>query len=608
MYITDFASLTSKIGEKKVEVAGFVHSIRDHGGLIFVDVRSNGELLQCTANPTLFAEAFAVCESLHNEYTVVLKGTVQARDSDAINPNIATGKIELMIELATVISTAKPMPFNIHAEDNQLAGEEIRLKYRYLDLRREKLHKLMKTRHKMFLEVRNWFDAEDFVEIATPILANSSPEGARDFLVPSRLQQGSFYALPQAPQQFKQLLMVGGFSKYFQIAACFRDEDPRADRAYGEFYQIDAEIAWADPEYIRALSEKLVREVFSKFTAKKLASPEFIQIDHAEALEKYGSDKPDLRYDLAWKDVKPLFVGSGFGAFANLCGVDTARVQALIVPGGADKFSRSDLDKVQEIGRSFGLPGIAYIQVGESEMKSPIFKFLADSEAEIEAKKAEIKQYLGLKNNDLVLFIANENRHIVYKAQHEMRKYIGRHLTLIDDSVMQFVWINNFPFFEKDEKTGKIEFGHNPFSVWKGGLATLQEAQTKGEEALLALKAQQYDIAVNGYEVLSGGVRNQDPVALREVFKICGYTDEEVESKFGHMLEAYSYGAPTHAGFAWGIDRLFMVLVGEENIREIFAFPKNGSGFDLMMKSPSDVRDSQLKELGIKVLNVKVLV
>jgi aspartyl-tRNA synthetase len=605
MLHTDFRLINKSFIDTSIEVGGFVHTIRDHGGLIFIDLRSQTDILQCVIDPETNPEMFKKAESVHSEYVLKITGRVIARSAETINPKLPTGEIEIEIDKLEIVSKAKTMPFDIHAEDGNLAGEETRLKYRYLDLRREKLKKMMTQKHKLFLAVRNWFDSQDFIEVTTPILANSSPEGARDFLVPSRIHPGKFYALPQAPQQFKQLLMVGGFNKYFQLAPCFRDEDPRADRHPGDFYQIDAEIAWADQESIFALCEKLTKECLMNFSDKKLAEEQFIRLRYDESMDKYGSDKPDLRYDLAWADAKPVFKNSGFKVFADLCENDKSRVQALVIKNAVDKFSRSDLDRVQDIGRQYGLPGIAYIQYFEDGAKSPIFKFFGDTEEIIEAKKAELKQHFGLETGDLVLFIANPDKNIVYKAQNQMRQHIAKHLGVIDQSILRFAWVYDFPFYEKDDKTQKIDFGHNPFGVWKPNegqtaLETLEEAIKN--ESLLDLRAIQYDLTLNGYEVLSGGVRNSNPEALLAAFKVAGYTEEEVRLKFKHMMEAYEFGAPPHAGFAWGLERLFMILMEEDNIREIIAFPKNGSGMDVMTNSPSFVSPKQLKELSIKVV------
>jgi aspartyl-tRNA synthetase len=603
--INDFRHLNLTSVGQTLTVGGFVHTIRDHGGLIFIDLRSQSDILQCVVNPEKNAEAFKMAEKVHSEYVLKITGKVIPREAEAINPKLPTGEIEIEIENLEIVSKAKTMPFDIHADGGNLAGEETRLKYRYLDLRREKLKKMMTQKHKLFLAVRNWFDQEDFIEVTTPILANSSPEGARDYLVPSRIHPGKFYALPQAPQQFKQLLMVGGFNKYFQIAPCFRDEDPRADRHPGDFYQIDAEIAWADQESIFALCEKLTKECLINFSDKRLAEEQFIRLRYDESMDKYGSDKPDLRYDLAWQDAKPVFKNSNFKVFADLCENDKSRVQALVIKNSVDKFSRSDLDRVQDIGRQYGLPGIAYIQYFEEGAKSPIFKFFGDTDEIIEAKKVELLKHFDLQTGDLVLFIANPDKNIVHKAQNQMRQHIAKHLGVIDESILRFAWVYDFPFYEQDEKTQKIDFGHNPFGVWKPNegqtaLETLEEAIKT--DSVLDLRAIQYDLTLNGYEVLSGGVRNSNPEALLAAFKVAGYTEEEVRAKFKHMMEAYEFGAPPHAGFAWGLERIFMILMEEDNIREIIAFPKNGSGIDVMTNSPSEVSPKQLKELSIKVV------
>lgn len=589
----EFEQIGKSLIGQEITVGGFVHSVRDHGGLIFVDLRKDNELVQCVFNPEHNAEIFHMAEKLHPEAVIKVTGKIDARSQETVNPKITTGEVEIISETLEILAPSKPLPFDVHATDS-LANEELRLTYRYLDLRREHVRNMLIQKHKLFLAVRNWFDSEGFVEIQTPILANSTPEGARDYLVPSRMHPGKFYALPQAPQQFKQLLMVGGFSKYFQIAPCFRDEDPRADRHPGDFYQIDGEIAWADEEAIHELSRRLIIDVFSKFSDKKLIDEDLTQIPFAEAMDKYGSDKPDLRYDLAWQDAKPIFKGSGFKVFADLCEDKKARVQALHLTGVVDQFTRSDLDRIQDIGREFGLPGIAYIQYFEDGAKSPIFKFLGEEKSE------ELKKHFGAKTGDLILFIANPDKDVVWKAQNQMRQHIAKKLDLIDETKLKFAWIDSFPMFEVDEKTGEIDFMHNPFSAWHGGLPAFQEALQN--RTVTDLIARQYDIVCNGYEVLSGGVRNTDSIAQKEVFKALGIPEEEVESKFGHMLEAYRYGAPTHAGFAWGLDRLFMVLTGEENIRETIAFPKNGTGMDLMMNSPSEIPSKDLKTLGINVI------
>ena len=604
MIHTDFGTINkSQVGES-FEVGGFAHSVRDHGGLIFIDLRSENNILQCVADPERSKEVFDTAGTVGPEYVLRVVGTLRARDESLINPNIPTGEVELDITEVEVISKAKTLPFNIYEDktSDNLANEDIRLKYRYLDLRRTHLKDILTKRSKLMMDVRNWFAAEDFVDIATPILANSSPEGARDYLVPSRLHPGKFYALPQAPQQFKQLLMVGGFNKYIQIAPVFRDEDPRADRLVGDFYQIDAEIAWADEDYIYDVSNRVINEVFAKHTDKELMDTEMIKIKYDDAMDWYGSDKPDMRYDLKWQDAKSVFKDCGFKVFADMCEDDESRLHALHIEGAVDKFSRSDLDKVQKIGRDNGLPGIAYIQYAEEGPKSPIFKFFSEDQAEVDAKVVEITEFFGAKEGDLILFVANPDKGVVHKATGQMRKHIATKLEMIDDTKIRFVWVDGFPMFEEED--GKFDFAHNPFGLWEGGLDVLKEAKAEGKEALLKIRARQYDIALNGYEVLSGGVRNPNPEALMEAFKVVGYTEEEIKSKFGHMMEAYSYASPVHAGFAWGVARIIMVLLGEDNVREVVAFPKNGSGIDAMTNSPNTVRQENIDELGLSVAEV----
>ena len=596
--IIDFKTIKdTKVGTT-MRVGGFVHTIRDHGGLIFIDLRNDRDLVQCVVDPSNNIDAFRIAEALHNEYVIEVSGAIRERSPETINDNLINGKIELVAEEITIIAESKTLPYDLHNEE-QMAGEEIRLKYRYLDLRREKMHRMLQLRHQFILRTRNWFDNQGFVEVTTPILANSSPEGARDYLVPSRIHEGRFYALPQAPQQFKQLLMVGGFNKYFQIAPCFRDEDPRADRHPGDFYQLDVEMAWSGQEEVFANVEEYIRNVYTKseLTSKKIKGS-FERLTYDEAMDCYGTDKPDLRYDLKWLDAKKYFVGSGFGVFASLSEKKSARVQALVLKSMVDNFSRAQLDKIQAIGRDFGLPGIAYIQYFKDEAKSPIFKFLSDEE------RKKLEEGLNLETGDLVLFLANENKNIVHKAQNKIRQHIALKENLIDESELAFAWITDFPFFEMDEDTGTVDFSHNPFSMWQSdeGLDALETLRKhKADGNLLELKAIQYDLACNGYEILSGGRRNNIPEAILEAFTVVGYSQEEVRTKFPHMLEAYEYGAPYHAGYAMGLERMIMILADESNIREVIPFPKNGSGIDVMTNSPSHVSKKQLSELSLKV-------
>jgi aspartyl-tRNA synthetase len=607
MFITNFKQINDTLIDSQITIGGYINTIRDHGGLLFFDVRSFGNYIQTVVSPDNQA-VFEIAKTIHNEYVVELTGRLQRRTADTINPKISHGDKELVIDQIKIVAKAKQLPFDIHADN--LANEDLRLRYRYIDLRRTKLQDLLVSKHKLVLAIRNYFDAQDFVEVQTPILANSSPEGARDYLVPSRIHPGKFYALPQSPQQFKQLMMVGGFNKYFQIAPCFRDEDPRADRHPGDFYHIDAEIAWAGEEEVFNFSWALINEVFMKFTTKKLY-PEFTKISYDSAMENYGSDKPEMRIyqdtskpivnNLGWLDSKEVFIDSGFEVFAKLCTEKTSRVQALVIKNAVDKFTRSDLDKVQDLGRSFGLPGIAYFQFTAEGVKSPLLKFFTDSDMTM----SKLNSLTGCETGDLVLFLASQDKELIYKAQKAIRHHIADKLDILKKDEIRFCWINDMPFFEKDEKTGKVDFGHNPFGVFKPfeGLDEMQTLElAKSEDRLLDLRAIQYDVACNGYEVLSGGRRNSNPDLLMKAFEVVGYSQEEVKEKFGHMLEAYAYGAPYHAGFAWGVERLFMIFNDESNIREVIAFPKNGQGMDLVMNSPSSVRPAQLKELNIKTL------
>ena len=570
-------------------------------------MRSFGKYIQTVINPDL-KEQFEIAKSVHNEYVLKITGTLDKRSEDTINPKIENGHIEINITAIEIVAKAKTLPFDIHAEN--LANEELRLTFRYIDLRRPKLQKLLIEKNNLFLAIRNYFNTQGFVEIQTPILANSSPEGARDYLVPSRLYPGKFYALPQAPQQFKQLMMVGGFNKYFQIAPCFRDEDPRADRHPGDFYQIDGEVAWADEKTIYDFSWDLIKNVYSKFTTKTLY-PEMTILPYDTSMESFGSDKPDLRFyqddkdftigNLGWVSVKDVFKTSGFAVFDGLSTNPKSRVQALTIKNGNAQFTRSDLDKIQEIGRSFGLPGLAYFQYTDDGLKSPLLKFFTNPDDTM----ASFDKITTATKGDLVLLLASDNKELVYKAQNAIRKHVATKLNLIKHDEIRFTWINDMPFYSQDEKTGKLDFEHNPFGVFKNfeGMDATQTLETAIKEGrLLELRGIQYDVACNGYEVLSGGQRNSNPELLSKGFQLAGYTEEQVKTNFGHMLEAYSYGAPYHAGFAWGVERLIMIFNDEDNIREVIAFPKNGQGKDLLMNSPASVSAAQHKDLHIKII------
>ena len=568
-----------------VTVAGWVNSRRDHGGLIFIDLRDHQGIIQLVITPEN-NQAFTLAESLRDEFVISATGLIRERAADLKNPNIETGDIELVVESIELLNRSDTPPVNTH-DDGPESSEELRLKYRYLDLRRPSMQKTLKRRAKFYSYLRNYMDQHDFIEVTTPILANSSPEGARDFLVPSRLKPGLFYALPQAPQQFKQLLMVGGLPRYYQIAPCFRDEDPRADRLYGDFYQLDCEMSFVDKgETVRQTVEPLIKSLVTDFAGKKLFSEEIPRISYQESMEKYGVDKPDLRYGMEMIELTEILKDTSFKVFQSPC------VKAICVENGAS-LTRSQIDQFTEKARKLGASGLAYIMYENGTEKSPIAKFLQPEEL------AKIKEATGAKDGDAVFF-CSDDRAKVNKILGQLRIAFANHFNLKDDSIVALCWIVDFPFYEWNDGERKIDFGHNPFSMPKGGLAALEAAET--DEEKLAIVADQYDMVMNGYEICSGAVRNHNPEIMYKVFNILGYGHEYVEKRFGGMLNAFKFGAPPHAGCAFGIERIFMVLNDTKNIRDIVAFPKNGSGIDLMMSSPSFVDEYQLKDAHIQII------
>ena len=566
----------------QITVAGWVHARRDHGGLIFVDLRDYTGLVQLVINPET-TDAFSLAEELRDEFVIRARGYVKERGEGLANPNIDSGTVEIVVDELVILNRAETLPIQPFSE--QQANEELRLKYRYLDLRRPKMQHMLKRRAEMFTMIREFMEGRDFTEVTTPILANSSPEGARDFLIPSRLQQGKFYALPQAPQQFKQLLMVGGVHRYYQMAACFRDEDPRADRLYGEFYQMDAEMSFVeDGEVVRQMFDPMIKKLSTEFAGKELVFEDIPRIPYVEAMEKYGSDKPDLRFDMRLIELTDVFSTTEFGVFKN-----AECVKAICVKDGAS-LTRKQIDHFTDVAKNEGAGGLAYIVFENGEARSPITKFLSEQEL------ADIREKTGAEDSDAVFFGADK-RSIVNAVLGRLRNEFAAHFNLKDPSKIALCWIIDFPFYEWNESGRGLDFGHNPFSMPKGGLAAIQAAET--DEEKLAIVADQYDMVMNGYEICSGGVRNHNPDVLYEVFGVLGFSREYVEEKFGAMLGAFKFGAPPHAGLAYGVDRMFMELMGENNIREIIAFPKNGSGVDVMMNSPSIVDPAQLKELGL---------
>ena len=585
------AETSAEVG-KNITVAGWVHSRRDHGGLIFIDLRDHTGLVQLVINPEQ-AEAFRLAESLRDEFVIRASGVVTERGEGLKNPNIASGNVEIVVENLEILNRAETLPIQPFAEENQ-AGEDLRFKYRYLDLRRPKMQEMLQKRAEMYRRIRQYMDERQFIEIQTPILANSSPEGARDFLIPSRLQEGKFYALPQAPQQFKQLLMVGGVPRYYQLAACFRDEDPRADRLYGEFYQLDLEMSFVESgEEVRREVEPLMCQLATEFAGKKLLDLSDLsvgdgqpipRISYRDAMETYGSDKPDLRFGMELIELTDVFASTEFGVFKN-----AECIKAICVKNGAS-LSRKQVDQFTDIAKSEGAGGLAYITYQDSEAKSPIAKFLSETELTV------IKQKTGAVDGDAVFFGA-DIRPVVNAVLGRLRNEFAAHFNLKDPSVVAFAWIIDFPFYEWDDHGKKLDFGHNPFGMPKGGLQALESATTDADK--LAIVADQFDMVMNGYEICSGGVRNHNPAVLYKVFDLLGFSKSYVEEKFGAMLSAFKYGAPPHAGCAFGVDRILMELIDETNVRETLAFPKNGSGVDVMMESPSMVDPAQLRELGL---------
>ncbi len=569
---------------KKVKLGGWIHRKRNLGNLCFVDLRDHYGITQCVFNSS--SDLFAQIEALRVESVIGIEGEVVARES--VNKNMPTGDVEIKVSGLEVYSEADVLPFQVAIEDD--APEEIRLKYRFLDLRKDRIHKNILLRSAVIQRSRELMREQGFTEYQTPILTASSPEGARDFLVPSRINAGKFYALPQAPQQFKQLLMVSGFDRYFQIAPCFRDEDPRADRSPGEFYQMDMEMSFATQEDVFGVIEHTLGGIFNEFAnGKKVDQAPFVHIPFREAMAKYGSDKPDLRNPLILQDATEFFGDSGFGVYDNLV-KEGKTVKAMVVSGIADK-PRSFFDKLDAYAKAEGMGGIAYIALAEAGAKG-IAKMLSAE------KMAELQNKFGVKNGDAVIFMVGKGMKFD-KFSGRLRQKVGEELGLIDEKAFKMCWIVDFPFYEENEETGAVEFSHNPFSMPQGGMDALLNKEP------LDILAYQYDFVCNGVELLSGAVRNHKPEIMYKAFEIAGYDHNVVDNKFGGMISAFKFGAPPHAGAAYGVDRLVMLLLDEPIIRDVILFPLNGKAQDLMMQAPNFVTQQQLDELHIKVVEDK---
>jgi aspartyl-tRNA synthetase len=575
--------LTAAHDGKKVTLAGWVHRRRDHGGVVFIDLRDRYGLTQIVSDPNNYSDAHNLMNEARSEYVLQIEGTVRKRPEGQANPNLHTGEIEVLVQKVTILNAAKTTPFEIDQEKD--VSEDVRLKYRYLDLRHERLKDNLVLRHKVIKYIRDYMDKNDFIEVETPILIKGTPEGSREYLVPSRIYPGTFYVLPQSPQQLKQLLMVAGFDRYFQIARCFRDEDQRGDRQ-PEFTQLDVEMSFIDEHDIMKLNEGLMIDIVKKFVPhKKIKQTPFPILTYDEAMNIYGSDKPDIRFDMPLSDVTDIASECGFGVFKSVAEKGGV-VKALRVEGGA-KFTRKEIDEFEEVAKIYGAKGLAYMTHGDEGLKSTIAKFFSPEDLK------EIIERCGSKNGDIIFFAADGFK-TACESLGKVRLAVAAKFNLLDKDLFAFCWVKDFPMFEIDEETKKLNAVHHPFTSPK-------DSQEFGEDPANAL-ALAYDIVLNGVEIGGGSIRIHNRDTQKKVFDVLGINDVDAERRFGHMLEAFQYGAPPHGGIAWGLDRLIMIFADEPNIREVIAFPKDQKAKDLMLGAPSQMPEEQIAELHIKTV------